>query len=96
MSAILSSARLRVWGVVSDQLSNASAAASTARLTSSRPDAGTVATTSPEAGFSTSSVAPETASTHWPPMNCWYDLTGLRVSVTGASIGTDARSSLTG
>ena len=86
MSAILSSARLRVWGVVSDHDSKAVAAASTARSTSAPLDAGTVATTSPVAGFSTSSVSPDAASIHWPPMNCWYDLTGLRVSVTGASM----------
>ena len=86
MSAILSSARLRVWGVVSDQVSKAFAAASTARSTSAAADAGTVATTSPVAGFSTSSVSPDAASTHWPPMNCWYALTGMRVSVTGASM----------
>ena len=71
MSAILSSARLRVWGVVRPQVSNAASAASTARSTSAWPEAGTCATTVPSAGFSTASVSPDAASTHWPPMNCW-------------------------
>ena len=75
MSAILSSARLRVWGVVRPHVSKAVSAASTARSTSAGPEAGTCATTSPSAGFSTSSVSPDAASTHWPPMNCWYVLT---------------------
>ena len=87
MSAILSSARLRVWGVVRLQVSKAASAASTARSTSSWPEAGTCATTSSVAGFSTASVSPDAESTHWPPMNCWYVLTGFRVSVTRASKG---------
>ena len=87
MSAILSNARLRAWGVVRLQVSKAASAASTARLTSSWPEAGTCATTSYVAGFSTARVSPDTESTHWPPMNCWYVLTGFRVSVTRASKG---------
>ena len=71
MSAILSSARLRAWGVVRLHVSKAVSAASTARSTSTWPEDGTWATTVPSAGFSTASVSPDAASTHLPPMNCW-------------------------
>src|SRR3954451_8789604 len=81
-SAIFSSIRLRSCGVVCRHVSNADAAAFAARSTSSLPDAGVCATTSPVAGFSTSSVSPDAASTNSPPMNCWYVFTRSSVSVT--------------
>ena len=70
MSASLRRAVIRSAGVAFCHDSNALAAASTARSTSSGPDAGTRATISSLAGFSTSSVSPLALSTHWPPMNC--------------------------
>ena len=57
-SASLSRARLRSWGVVCCHVSNALAAALTARSTSSGPEAWTWAITWPLAGFSTSRVWP--------------------------------------
>ena len=48
--------------------SKASRAAAIARCASSRPALGTVANTSSVAGFTTSNVSPEAASTHSPPM----------------------------
>src|SRR5512143_3381234 len=86
-SASLSSARLRSCGVLCCQVSKAVAAASTARSTSSAFEAGTLAMTLPSAGFSTSRVAPDAESTHWPPVNCWYVLTRSRTSVTGSPPG---------
>ena len=53
-SAILSRAFCRSAGVVSPQVSNASAAARMARSTSSAPEAGAAAYTSPVAGFTMS------------------------------------------
>ena len=70
-SAIFRRSRLRSWGVVCFHVWNAVSAAFTARSTSSFADAGTFAMTWPLAGFSTSSVSPDAASTNWPPMNCW-------------------------
>jgi hypothetical protein len=85
-SAIFSSSRLRSWGVVSFHVANACSAASTARSTSSLDDPGTLAMTSPLAGFSTSMVSPDAASTKSPPMNCWYVFTRSSVSVTGGDL----------
>ena len=70
-SATLWSRSLRARGVIAAHSSNAAAAASTAASTSSGPLAGTFASTSPVAGFSTSSVAPPRASTQLPPMKFW-------------------------
>jgi hypothetical protein len=68
MSASFSIAVARSAGVVVAQPSNAALAAPTARFTSSSPDSGMSAITSPLAGFVTSSVAPSTASTDSPLM----------------------------
>ena len=70
-SAILSRIRLRSCGVVFFQVAYACSAALTARSTSSAALPGTLAITWPVAGFSTSMVSPEAASTKEPPMNCW-------------------------
>ena len=71
-SASLSSSSIRSFGVLSSQSGSAFAAAPTARSTSSAPARGTSAITSPVAGFSTSIVSPESASTHSPPTKFLY------------------------
>ena len=62
--------RTRSSGSMSAQTpeSNDSRAAAIAACASSRPPFGTVATMSPDDGFSTSKVSPPAASTHSPPM----------------------------
>ena len=69
-SATLSSSSDRSCGVVFFQVSNAVAAAATARSTSSVELAGTLAMTWSLAGLMTSAVRPSAASTNSPPMNC--------------------------
>src|SRR5579864_5575990 len=71
-SASLCSSSERSLGVVSSHAGRAFCAASTARSTSSAPQAGTSAMTSPVAGLITSIVSPEAASTNSPPMNALY------------------------
>src|SRR6266550_3892339 len=71
--ASLSSISLRSRGVLSDQTSSyALRAAFTAWSTSSAVPFGTVAMTSPRAGFLTSCTSLPVLSTHWPPMNIWW------------------------
>src|SRR6266542_1144886 len=67
-SASFSSASARSAGVVSSHSGRADFAASTALSTSVWEPRGTSAIVSPVEGFSTSIVAPSTASTHSPPM----------------------------
>jgi hypothetical protein len=61
-------AAARSPGVVRAHPSKAPFAAATARFTSSSPESGISAITSPLAGFTTSSVAPSAASTSSPSM----------------------------
>jgi glycine/D-amino acid oxidase-like deaminating enzyme len=68
LSAEIGSFSLRSRGVVRPQASNASAAAPTAASTSVASLAGTWVMTSPVAGSITSSVAPDAAGFHAPPM----------------------------
>ena len=71
--ATFSSISLRSRGVLSNQTSSyALRAAFTARSTSSAVPFGTVAMTSPRAGFLTSWTSVPVLSTHWPPMNIWW------------------------
>ncbi len=67
-SASLCRSSERSFGVASIQVENAFEADSTARSTSSAPQLGTSAITSPVAGLITSIVLPEAASTNSPPM----------------------------
>jgi hypothetical protein len=98
-SASFSSSSIRSFGVLSRHVCQAFSAAATARSTSSSPARGTSAITSPVAGFSTSMVSPERASTNSPSTNifCWvtatliwpstsysgFDTRSLRVLATG-------------
>ena len=68
---------MRSFGVFSRHVSQAFSAAATARSTSSAPDRGTSAITSPVAGFRTSIVSPDSASTNSPSTNifCWVTAT---------------------
>ena len=69
-SATLSRSSERSCGVVFFQVSNAVAAALTARSTSSAELAGTFAMGLSLAGLMTSAVRPSAASTNEPPMSC--------------------------
>ena len=68
-SASFRRSSIRSFGVFSRHVSHALSAAATARSTSSSPARGTSAITSPVAGFSTSIVSPESASTNSPSTN---------------------------
>src|ERR1700694_5346131 len=74
MSAAFRSRRCLAPGGVFHQAGKASAAAFTARLASSRVEAGMVAIGSPGNGLRSWEGAPFAAPTHSPPMNCLYSL----------------------
>src|SRR3982074_2917269 len=74
MSAAFRNRRCLAPGGVFDQAGKASAAAFTARLASSRVEAGMVAMVSPVNGLRSAWGAPLDAPPHSPPMNCWYSL----------------------
>ncbi len=69
-SAALRKIAWRCAGRLCDHSGNAAAAASIARTASSRPPAGTSATTSPVKGSRSSNVPPPEASVQAPPMYC--------------------------
>src|SRR5579884_296321 len=71
-SASLWSSSERSFGVLSSHSGSTFFAAATARSTSSAPQRGTSAITSPVAGAITSIVSPETLSANSPPMNALY------------------------
>src|SRR5437899_747800 len=71
-SASLWSSSERSFGVLSSHSGDACFAASTARSTSSAPQRGTSAITSPVAGLITSIVSPDALSDHSPPMKALY------------------------
>src|SRR5207245_8095156 len=72
MSAAFKNRRCLAPGGVFHQAGKALAAASTARLESSRVDAGMVAIVSPVNGLRSGYVVPLDAATHSPLMNCRY------------------------
>src|SRR5262249_40784719 len=67
----------RWTGGVCDHSPKAAAAASIASRASSRPPAGTRATTSPVKGSRSSKVPPPSAPTHSPAMNCCFSATAV-------------------
>ena len=85
---------MRSFGVLSRQVSHAFSAARTARSTSSSPPFGTSAITSPVAGFRTSIVSPERASTNAPSTNifCWLTATLIEFLRDSKTTATLARS----